>query len=113
MARTLIKFEEDIGVAEEIGHGRFHLAHSVSGWMYQDMVVEYLKWLSMMAHSRAQCLIWDIYPSHRSDAVEATAAQVKTHLNSVPSDLTGTCQSLDYSVFGSVKVRARGDSTRL
>jgi len=105
-ARTLNMFEEDIRVAEEVSCGKLHLAHSVSEWMDQDVVIEYLKWLSMVAQNQAQYLVWDVCPSHRSEAVKATAAKVNMHLSFVPSDLTATWQPLDYRVFGSLRARA-------
>jgi len=50
--RVMEKFTQDDRVAREIASGRLHLAHSESGWMDQDVVIEYLKWLSMVARNK-------------------------------------------------------------
>jgi len=82
---TAIRGDDDDRVVKEIRDGWLHLAYSKSGWMDQDVVMEYLKWLSKVAQNQAQYLIWDVYPSHRSEAVKATATEVKTQLSFVPS----------------------------
>jgi len=75
--------------------------------MDRNVVIEYLKWLSMVAGKQYQCLIWDVYPSHRCEAVKTSAAKVKIHLSFVPSGLTATWQPLDCRVFGSLKAPAK------
>jgi len=94
-------------VAKAIRCGGLHLTYSKSEWVDQDVAIEHLKWLSNVAKKESQYRIWDVYPSHRSEAVKDAAVKANIQLSFVPSGQTGTWQSLDYRVLGSLKARAK------
>ena len=52
------------------------------------------------------CLIWDIYPSHRSEAVVLRAAEFNIELLFIPAGMTATYQPFDIRIFGELKMKA-------
>ena len=83
----------------------FH--HSNTGWSSESVMMAYLETISMDAGGDPCCLIWDVYPSHRSEAVQLKAAKLKIELLFVPAGGTSIYQPLDIRVFGELKMRAR------
>jgi hypothetical protein len=87
--------------------------HTDSGWATEGLIVAYIEWLDREVADGHPCvLIVDVYPSHRTDLVFATAEANDVELLFVPEGGTGRFQPLDRRVFGELKSRARAEFVR-
>jgi hypothetical protein len=102
---TRYRTHQDINQA--IAQGKLLLSHQVNGWSDDTIVAEYLRWLRGQNGRRHIVLLWDIFPSHRSNETKSLAARLKIQLEFVPPGMTGECQPLDRRIFGILKGRAR------
>jgi hypothetical protein len=76
--------------------------------MKGDIFCEYLRYVrDYEPTGRRIFLILDVHPSHRTDAVKATAAQLDIELIYIPPGATDDLQPLDRKVFGALKGEAR------
>ena len=96
--RCLKKFGDVPGVV-------FH--HSENGWCNEAIAMKYLEHIHSDAEGERCCLIWDVYSSHRSDAVVRKAKELNIELLYVPAGMTSVFQPLDIRIFGELKMRAR------
>jgi hypothetical protein len=70
--------------------------------------VAYIEWLHRDVADGYPCvLVLDVYPSHRTERVLATAEANDVELLFMPAGGTGRFQPLDRLVFGELKSRAR------
>ena len=93
--------------------GKLLVVHSSSGWAKEEVCQSYLEWLHHgYAHDTPFSLLWDVYPSHRTDTIKQYAADNDIQLNFIPPGQTGEWQPLDYRIFGSLKARARAAFNR-
>jgi hypothetical protein len=75
--------------------------------------VAYIEWLHREVADGHPCvLVLDVYPSHRTERVFATAESNDVELLFVPAGDTGRFQPLDRRVFGELKSRARAEFGR-
>jgi hypothetical protein len=74
---------------------------------------QFIKWLHReIADYRAYVLIMDVYPSHWTDCVLATAEGDDAEVLFVPTRGTGRFQPVDCRIFGELKARAQGHFER-
>ena len=84
---------------------------SLSGWVDELMMVQYLNWFSENISKHRPCaLLLDQYPSHTTDLVKEIAQNLNIELIYIPKNATGTYQPLDRRVFGNVKTKMRCQS---
>jgi hypothetical protein len=89
------------------------LRHFDSGWATENVIVESIEWMNREITDFSPCvLIMDVYPSHRTKHVMATAEALDVELLFVPPGVTGRFQPMDRRIFGKLKARARADFTR-
>ena len=81
--------------------------NSENGWSTETVMVDFLKSVHVHAGGEPCCVIWDVYPSHRSELVCKTAAELFIELLYVPAGATSRFQPLDVRIFGELKMRAR------
>jgi hypothetical protein len=96
-------------MAAEIRSREIVPAHSEQGWVDSDLAIQYLDFLREWADGnglRNIVLLWDVYASHRAEAVKLHAASKHIRLIYVPAGGTSEYQPLDRHVFGDVKSRA-------
>lgn len=102
--RTLKKFGE---------HPEIIFKYTESGWAKEEVIFEYISWLSAQANGEPCLLIMDVYPSHRTPAVIEHALEMNLEILFVPAGGTALYQPLDARVFGELKSRARSAFQRL
>jgi hypothetical protein len=95
-------------------HPGIIIKHAESGGATENRIVEDLHCLhAEMAAGLPYALILDVYPTPRTDAVMAVAAQCDIELLFVPAGGTSEYHPLNYHIFGELKSRARAEITRL
>jgi hypothetical protein len=94
-------------------HPKSILTHTDNGWTTENIMLEYLNWIHLKSDNQPCALISDVYASHRTDKVNAFAAEKGIELLFVPAGGTSRFQPLDVRIFGELKVRAREKFTRL
>jgi hypothetical protein len=102
--RSLLKLGE---------HPELILKYTESGWAKEEIILEYISWLSEQANGEPCLLIMDVYPSHRTPAVIQHALERNVEILFVPAGGTALYQPLDARVFGELKSRARMAFQRL
>jgi hypothetical protein len=106
--RTTQRFERKFGT-----HPNVFIKYTDNGWTTENLIVAYINWLHHEVAKDCPCvLISDIYPSHRTDLVVATAEANDLELLFVPAGATGKFQPLDRRTFGELKARARAEFAR-
>ena len=81
-------------------------------------MILFLKWLKEVHHeiyhdragynkTDAIDLIWDMYPSHRTDLIKRLCDSYNIRIHYIPAGATDLLQPLDKSVFGPLKMKAR------
>ena len=109
--------EKKISDAESLqdyfSDGKLLIDHSKSGWATEEVCRRYLEWLHTgYAHNSRFSLLWDVYPSHKTDDIKDYATNNGIKLSFIPAGQTGEWQPLDYRIFGSLKQRARAEFNR-
>ena len=94
-------------IQKYINNSSLFITYSETGWCTKDLAIEYLKWINERFNDNHTFLIWDVYPVHKSNEVINQAIESNVHLSFVPPGMTDVWQPLDYSVFGSLKSRAK------
>lgn len=79
------------------------VTHSPSGWMNENIMVEYLEWLANQYDSIPIALIVDCYGSHVTEKVMNKARDLSIEMVVVPAGGTGLYQPLDIAVYGMLK----------
>ena len=107
------KITDAEGLRDYLKDQRLLINHSESGWAMEEVCRRYLEWLHTgYAHNSKFTLLWDVYPSHKTDEIKNYAANNEIDLNFIPAGQTGEWQPLDYRIFGSLKQRARAEFNR-
>jgi hypothetical protein len=97
----------------DLCHTKFNAPHNVivrhtqSGRTNEEMMLEYLQWLSNQAQGEPILLVLDVYPAHRRPRVRQRAGELDIELLEVPAGGTSEFQPLDRRIFGELKSRAR------
>jgi hypothetical protein len=87
--------------------------HTKRGWATEKSIMKYMEWLHGEISDGCPCaLILDIYPTHRTGRVRATAQENDVELLFVPAGGTARFQPMDRRVFGELKARARAEFGR-
>jgi SH3-like domain-containing protein len=86
--------------------------YSESGWATENLVIEYLEWLSKHANGELSMLIMDVFPTHRTSRVKEKAMELAIELRYVPAGGTSKFQPLDARIFGELKMRASTEFKR-
>jgi hypothetical protein len=107
------RYRSHTDIDKAITQGKLMLSHQVNGWSDDTIVNEYLRWLRRQNGRRHVVLLWDIFPSHRSNDTKSLAARLEIQLEFVPPGMTGECQPLDRRIFGILKGRARSRFNRM
>ena len=68
---------------------------SSTGWMNDELTIDYLQTQIGQLFFSKRLLIWDAYRCHISDAVQAKVRQMKLHTAVVPGGCTGLIQAAD------------------
>ena len=93
---------------EKLGnHPEVVMRYSENVWTTESVMIDYLRWLHQQLDERPACLILDVYPSHRTAAVQELANELDIELLYVPAGGTSLYQPLDRRIFGELKSRAR------
>ena len=93
--------------------GKLLIDHSESGWATEEVCRRYLEWLhNGYAQHSSFSLLWDVYPSHKTDDIKNYATNNGIELHFIPAGQTGEWQPVDYRIFGSLKQRARAEFNR-
>jgi hypothetical protein len=89
------------------------MRHSETGWATENVIIEFTEWLHHDITESSPCaLVLDVYPSHRTECVIATAeANAVEHLF-VPGGGTGRFHPMDRQIFGDLKTWAQADFGR-
>jgi hypothetical protein len=91
-------------------HPKVILRHSESGWATENIIIEFIKWLHQeVADDKPRALVLDVYPSHRSEWLIASAAENDRELLFVPAGGTGRLQPMYRRIFGELKALARAE----
>jgi hypothetical protein len=94
-------------------HPNVLVSHTDSGWVTENLVVASIQWLSREIANGSPCaLILDVYPTHRTDFVKATAAANNVELLYVPAGGIGRFQTMDRGILGELKSRVRAEFGR-
>jgi hypothetical protein len=80
-------------------HYTCKIVHSLSGWMTNDVFVEYLVWIRSLIPNKKIHLVVDQFPAHFTPESERMAAQLNINLISVPAGGTAKYQPMDRRVF--------------
>jgi hypothetical protein len=89
------------------------MQHSETGRATENVIIEFIEWLHHdVTESSPSALVLDVYPSHRTERVIATAEANNVELLFVPPGGTGRFQPMDRRIFGGVKARARAEVGR-
>ncbi|OHT02603.1 hypothetical protein TRFO_25776 [Tritrichomonas foetus] len=80
--------------------------HSLNGWVTEDIMLEFLDFLSEMIHPPF-CLVLDVYKAHRTEKVMNKAKSMNIVLIFVPGNGTHIYQPLDIAVYGILKAILR------
>lgn len=81
---------------------------SVKGWVDEDIMIQYLDWLSKeITHKEPCALVLDCYKAHRTDKVKEKAIEHNIELIFVPASGTSIFQPLDRRIFGILKSQFR------
>jgi hypothetical protein len=83
------------------------IRHKPTGWTNEDMMREYLSWLSELVQRELILLVLDVYPAHRTSKVQEWAQELHIDLLVVPAGGKSVCQPLGRRIFGKLKSRAR------
>jgi hypothetical protein len=83
------------------------IQHTPSGWTNDDMMVQYINWLSGNCQGEPLMLVLDVYKAHRTQKLRERARELNIELLFVPAGGTSLYQPLDRRVFGELKSRAR------
>jgi hypothetical protein len=102
--RSLRKFGEIPGVVFKF---------SESGWATEQLILEFIEWLSVQVNEEPCMVIMDVYPTHRTERVKEKAFEKNIEILYVPAGGTSKYQPLDARVFGELKSRARAEFHRL
>ena len=87
--------------------------HSKTGWVTEDVMKRYLKWLRNQMNTKFDAtgkrihLVLDLYTAHRTRNVKNLARRNQIILHYLPAGCTDTLQPLDRRVFGALKAKAR------
>jgi hypothetical protein len=81
--------------------------HTPNGWTNDDMMAQYIEWLSGLCHGEPLMLVLDVYKAHRTSKLKQRAQELNLELLFVPAGGTSLCQPLDRRIFGELKSRAR------
>jgi hypothetical protein len=103
-SRSLSKFGDHEGAVFKF---------SESGWATENLILEYLGWLSEQSSGEPCILIMDVYPTHRTERVREAAMSLNIEILYVPAGGTSQFQPLDARIFGELKSRARAQFQRL
>ena len=93
---------------------KYQTDHSKSGWVTQDVMTRYLRWLRKVMNEECNSegkqihLILDTYKTHKSEITIQTAIEQNIELIFIPPGCTDRLQPLDVRVFGALKASARG-----
>jgi hypothetical protein len=94
--------------ATQIGDVTGHwVGHSPSGWQTEGTFSDYLRQLSACHGGRPFHLILDKYAAHRTNQVQALAADLGITMHLIPASCTDQLQPLDRRIFGILKAKAR------
>ena len=94
-------------------HPNIQFHHTESGWTTESVMMRFLDAIHQDAGGCPCCLVLDLYPSHRTEAVIKRAEELDIELIFVPAGLTSKLQPLDIRVFGELKSRARAEFQRI
>jgi hypothetical protein len=85
----------------------YHVEHSKTGWMVQELVFSYFRFLRRQIPNGIIYLVFDQYPTHISQPAKALAERLNIQIIPIPKGATSQYQQLDRSVFGVMKNYAR------
>jgi hypothetical protein len=97
----------------DLSHAKFNapqgviIRHTPSGWTNEEMMVQFLEWLSGRVSEQPCLLVLDVYPAHRTLRLQELIRELRIELLFVPAGGTSQFQPLDRCVFGELKSRAR------
>ena len=107
------RFRNDPRLRRFLTNHRLILKHTQRGWMNEKLAIEFIEFLSGIVGERHCYLLWDVYRSHRTDAVKAKAEQLGIGLGYVPAGQTPDWQPLDRRIFGDIKKRAQAEFDKI
>lgn len=93
-------------------HPQVEVRHTPSGWTTEDMMCEYVRWLSQCCAGEPLFLVMDLYSAHRTAKLQGCARELNVTLEFIPAGATSILQPLDRRIFGELKARARADFAR-
>ena len=93
---------------QKFGAFDYIILHSnENGWSTETVMIDFLEAVHAHAGGEPCCVIWDVYPSHRSELVCKRAGELYIELLYVPAGTTSRLQPLDVRIYGELKMRAR------
>jgi hypothetical protein len=90
-----------------VERGELHLTHTKSGWLSEELLINYLAWLHELDSYDNFALIWDQYSAHKKPSVEQAVHENWGEVAYIPAGQTGTYQPLDLRIFGILKATAK------
>lgn len=82
----------------------FVFKHSPNGWVNEEIMLDYLRWINEISMGQECALILDVFAAHRSEEVKRLAEELNINLIFVPANGTSLYQPLDRCIYGPVKM---------
>ena len=87
--------------------------HSKSGWVTEEVFIEYLNWIRSIERAKKIYLVIDQFGPHIGPSSEATARRLNIAFIPVPKGGTGEFQPLDRGIYGIMKKKGSAKWTRI
>lgn len=87
----------------EFNENQFITSHTKNGWVTEEVMLDYLYWLSEYNGGCSCLLIMDVFRAHKTELIKRTARELLIDLLFVPANGTGIYQMLDRKIFGPLK----------
>jgi hypothetical protein len=109
----LIKRKTDFSRAKFNARQGVIIHHMPSGWIHEQMMVQFLEWCSGRANQHPSLSVLDRDPPHRTSSLQEHARELWIELLFISAGGTSKFEPLDHRAFGELKSRARRAFERL